>query len=116
MIFCGKNLKNPQLKESQKVFDSLADRINDNLDIVNYINLYENFHKLKMVVLNENQNFCLKFLMSRDIEDITNDNYEDNLKNSIDYFKERNRNGTVDNADRMLLSNFNKKFLYFLYD
>ena len=39
-------------EETQRVFDALKERINDNHDILSYNNLFENFQKLKSILLN----------------------------------------------------------------
>ena len=114
LIFCGKFIKNKNLKESQKVFDGLKDRINDNLDIVNYIKLFENFHKLKKLLLNPDQNFSFDYLSNRPIDDILKNNLEDNLRSSFKYFNERNNKNLLDSKDKELLNNFDNNFQEFL--
>ena len=68
-----------------------------------------------MIVLNENQNFSFDFLRNRKIEEICNEDYEEKLKKSHNYFKEKVWNSQeLDFADEMLLKNFSNKYLEYL--
>ena len=99
------------IKKSQYVFNSLKSRIADNHNVVSYNNMYENFDKLRILLLDERQNFCFDFLRPRQLEDFNNDSQIENLKLSHKYFMNNNK---FDRIDEVLLINFNKKFKRFL--
>ena len=51
IVIFGNRHKNIELKDSQRVFDALKERINDNHDILSYNNLFENFQNVLLFLL-----------------------------------------------------------------
>ena len=78
------------------------------------MHLFENFHNLKKLILNPEQNFSFDYLSNRPIEDLLRNNLKDNLRSSYKYFNERSKNNRLDSRDKEFLDNFGNNFQEFL--
>jgi len=115
-FFPCKSLKPESLIEKENLITKAELKIAEYLDICNYTNLIENFEKLKLIILNNYQNFSFEFLKNRDPDTLFNDQYTKNTIDTIQYFKHKIKRSNLNFYDKELLENFSNEFKQLIYN
>jgi hypothetical protein len=107
-----KKIKNQNQLSKEKIFKIAEEKLSQYLDVFHYFDLQEDFKKLKMILLDKNQDILFDFLKKRSIEEVSCEKYFENLYESIINYKEK----TIDmnNIDLRILENLNNKIKKFI--
>jgi hypothetical protein len=116
IAFCRNCHKKKSIKDNQDIYIELSEKMVKNLDITSYYNLIENFHNLRAALFNENQNFSFDYLRNRDYKEVTKKELEKKLEKSYQYFYDKLKEDKLDQFDKFILKNVDKKYERFLYD
>lgn len=103
MFFC-KACKSPSLLEREEIFNRIKSKIRKYLDVNNLLYLYEEFEKLKKIMLNDNQITAMQFFKKDEILDVYN---EDRIADCIAYFIERDKSLACDGKDQKIITMMN---------
>lgn len=105
-----KKIKSISLIEREKIITKAEKKVADYLDVFNYTKLFENFEKLKYILLNNNQVLCFDYIKNRKPSDIFKENYNEKIFETIQYFKDKFKEHNFDIYDIKLLENCNNEF------
>jgi len=109
-FICCKKLKSYRLVEKEKMFEKAEGKVYEYLDVLTYFKNLEDLEKLKFVLFNTSQKIAFDFSRTRSFSEIINQTNEEEILNSIDYF--RKDNDQCDLCDLKLKSLFTHEFHY----
>ena len=98
--------KNPEELLKEKIYKIAEDKIYQYLNVFNFFDLQEDFEKLKLILLDKNNNLLFDFIKKRTFEEISGEKYFDDLLESIVYYKENK--GDVNIIDRKIMKNIDE--------
>lgn len=102
-LFC-KSFKSKDFRIKEMIFNKAEYTVYGYLDILNFTKFYEDFQKLKSLILNENQVIAFEFLNNRNFEDIINLNFNKQILKTYKYF-------CLKISDPSLCNSYDKKIL-----
>jgi len=105
-----KRIKSKSFIEKENLIAKAEDKIAEILDVCNYIRLFENFEKLKLILMDPSQILSFDYLKNRNADQLFKENYDKRLYESILYFKQKIKDLTLREYDFYLLNNLNQEF------
>jgi len=85
-LFCCKRFKYADFLKQQEFYTQGEKKINQYLDVLKLMKLFENFERLKSLILNKQQIFAFDYFKKRDLSEI-NKNKVENLQELYKYLK-----------------------------
>jgi len=111
-FICCQKLKNPSLIAKETIFNQAQAQIYDDMDIINYISLFERFEKLISILLNEYQAISFNFMQNRSLSGLqTNRISEESITKVLDYYRCQIKNSGTSLIDDRLIKAFYPSFL-----
>jgi len=111
-----KRIKSNNLIHKELLILKAEKEITKYLDICSYTNLYENFEKLKLTLLNNYHIVAFENLKNRNTTDIFKENYIDRIIGTVQYFKQKQKESNLNDLDAKLLENLNSEFKELIYN
>jgi len=108
LICCDKG-KKKNLLEKEQIFHIAEKKIDSYLNVLNYFDFFEDFEKLKNVILNDAQNLAFNFIRKRSQFDLSEPNYSEKIIKSLENFKANNNN--LSRIDKSLLEKLSDEFI-----
>ncbi len=105
---CCEIFKSKRIIEKDKLFNLGLNKIDSYLNVYNYIDLFEDFEKLKSIVFNDDQNFAFNFLKKKSPIQISEPIYADKILKTIEYFKANGNNFSF--IDKRIKDNLSNTF------
>jgi len=110
-FLCCQNLKNPNLIAKVAIFKQAQAQVYDDMDIVNYISLFEKFEKLISILLNEYQAISFNFMQNRSLSGLqTNRISEESITKVLDYYRCQIKDSRTSLIDDRLIKSFYPSF------
>lgn len=108
-LICCTKIKKSALINKEVIFAKAEKRIIEYLNVLNYFDLFEDFEKLKFILLNENQNFSFYFLRKRSLDEISHIGLDEKISKAINYYKAKIN--FFSSIDEKLIDNFSENIL-----
>jgi len=108
LYFCCQKFKAKDFLKKENIFRNAESKICNYLDIFNFLNLNEDFEKLKMIIFNNYQYTAFGLLRKRTYKEIMTKGNQEKIFNTIKYF--RNKEGNYNDYDFELIKLFSEDF------
>jgi len=102
-FFPCKRFKNQSLIEKEKLMLRAEDKIAEYLDVCSYTKLIDKFEKLKSILFNNYQKMSFEYIRNRTTTDLFKENYNNNLLETIKYYKQKIKESILNEYDQKLL-------------